>query len=773
MENQNNNQNNSLLDEIIASSKENTNNVISSVENTTNPQTIENFTNLETKAKPVSPATILKFIGALLLVILIFFGSFLSYVVFNPEQAQFFVNVFRVDPNDIANLLKKLINYSFGIITFFFSIAFIITLFKAIWTPREQKRKKVMSGFIAWLMGILLFSTLWIWATIYAKIGTVNFSNLAGSILIYENDLFIYNENIKDKTKEIPSKMESLNNLIGPVTLRYDISEHSRKLERENWMEIIDFEFNFDGANCSTGSDVVAGNSPKSEKSIVCTFDKVKKYQPKWRYIFEDFAGNQTPFEFNLDSVEIRWLVNISEQENSKWDTLYNIDASNIIRLWKPIWYRSDIEWREYTNQNSFTVTIGEIPIVIGLKIFADSNNIDKYFIAQKSDIAESEWDIEIIQNSANPQEYVMSLKWLTIDDSQIISVDWSMNTGIQICKDQKDITCTYTFTSYWEWQIIATVNLIGNRTLTFNKNFRLDAPLNLERDVIVTNRSGKKLNTKETYDTKTKTFILTDIFPPETIFLDARDVISDNSWYVLSNVKWTISDWRTIDERSWERIEFNIKRTTRYNIIADYTFAKTTKTWQADDTKKARNIILLDLERKNITPMIKIQKTSDYVPSKITIDASQSRSEYSEIIKFEFDFGEWKPATVWDAIQTYEYTTSWEKTITLTVTDSNWEKATTREKIILKDEPRTLGFSTSLSPGLTGKNVDFKATGTNWQIEDYLWNFWDNTSIEHGYEVSHSFKKAGRYNVTLLVKYIDWTEKQISQPFAVVDSLE
>lgn len=55
---------------------------------------------------PMTAGTVLKLIGSLLLVAVIFFGSFLAYVVFNPDQAAFFVNIFGIDPNDIQNLLK-------------------------------------------------------------------------------------------------------------------------------------------------------------------------------------------------------------------------------------------------------------------------------------------------------------------------------------------------------------------------------------------------------------------------------------------------------------------------------------------------------------------------------------------------------------------------------------------------------------------------------------------------------------------------------------------
>jgi hypothetical protein len=100
----------------------------------------------------MDPLLVLKFIGALLLVGVIFFGSFLAYIVFNPAQAQFFVTMFHINPDDIANLLTKLLNGSFGILILSLSILWIISLFRAIWTPKDLKRKRM----IAWITAVII-----------------------------------------------------------------------------------------------------------------------------------------------------------------------------------------------------------------------------------------------------------------------------------------------------------------------------------------------------------------------------------------------------------------------------------------------------------------------------------------------------------------------------------------------------------------------------------------------------------------------------------------
>jgi hypothetical protein len=61
------------------------------------------------KKVPMKPADFLKIVGALFMVALIFFGSFLAYIVFNPGQAKFFIQ-FGINPSDIATLLERLVN---------------------------------------------------------------------------------------------------------------------------------------------------------------------------------------------------------------------------------------------------------------------------------------------------------------------------------------------------------------------------------------------------------------------------------------------------------------------------------------------------------------------------------------------------------------------------------------------------------------------------------------------------------------------------------------
>lgn len=711
-------------------------------------------------------ATVFKLIGTLFLVGLIFFGTFLAYIVFNPSQAGFFITVFGIDPNDIAALLKTLINASFGVLTAAISVVFIITLFQAIWTKKELKRKKLMSTIMAILSGILLFTVMTFWAYLFAKIGETDFTNPGGNILVYDNDVYV-----QDEYRQY-ARLSALNNLIGPISLRYDISQNAKQMSNIAGGEITAYKIDFNGAKCMNGTSIVSGTNPLEEKGIVCLFDENKVYTPQGNYTILLRTGEEKSVSIPLAAVEIRGLIEISEAENKDGQLIRTFDAKRIKNLGSPRWIRinEDIT-REIPDIISLVPT--EHPVPLGLKVLSKTSEFDRLFIIHSNNNNPSEGNISVVQNTANPQEYTFTLHDISQNSQEIISIDWELSNGLKICNDKKSESCSYIFTSYGEWRVTATVNLAGNNTETFHKTFRIDPPLELERHVKVTNRTGKLLNEEDTFDRRIKTYVIRDIFPPETLIFDARDVIADNPGYLLKSVKWTISDGKSNENRTGDKIEFTVNRTARYHISAEYTFEKSIKTGREDDVRKAYDTIMLDLERKNLTPILKVTPDSGYVPIKITVDASQSRSEYSEIVKFEFDFGEGKPKTIGDAVQTYEYLTSGEKKITVTAIDANNARATTTQTIVLKDTPKTVDFTTSISPGVMGKWVDFTATNSTGQIERFMWNFGDNTPIEHGYSVTHTFQEAGVYTVTLTAKYLDGTERSTSQLFTVVESLE
>jgi hypothetical protein len=138
---------------------------------------------------------------------------------------------------------------------------------------------------------------------------------------------------------------------------------------------------------------------------------------------------------------------------------------------------------------------------------------------------------------------------------------------------------------------------------------------------------------------------VIRDLIAPTRITLDAQDVVSENLGYRVTNIVWKISNGKTTIELVGDKVTYEVTRTERYTIESTYTLEKNIVT-NAQDTRTAHDLIVLDLERKSLEPILKIQQSSDYTPAKVTFDASSSRSKNGTIQKFIFDFGEDKPKT-------------------------------------------------------------------------------------------------------------------------------
>ena len=259
---------------------------------------------------PMTTSTILKLIGTLLLVAVIFFGSFLAYVVFNPDQAAFFVNIFGINPNDIKNLLKSLINGSFGLVVLIFSIVWIASLFRAIWTPRDQKRRRLISWLTAGVVGIFLFSILAFWAYLFGIINATNYTNLGGDVMIYDNDLYT------NPVSREYAPLSTTKNLIGPITLKYDLSTNATTVAKKNLLTIESYEVNFDGAKCANDTSIITGSDPVSEQGLICTFDQVRTYNIRGTYSGRDRIGTLQSVNIPISTVEIKGLVEITSNTN-------------------------------------------------------------------------------------------------------------------------------------------------------------------------------------------------------------------------------------------------------------------------------------------------------------------------------------------------------------------------------------------------------------------------------------------------------------------------
>jgi PKD domain len=751
----------SLLASIIKASAERAGNTIQQATQAQSEQNAEKTVALAKKIprEPISLATIFKMLWTLLAVSIIFFGSFLAYVAFNPAEAIFFVNTFSIDPKDIQNLLLKLINVTFGFMMIIISIVWIVTLFRAFWVPKDLKRKRLLSWLLAWVVGIVLFSVLAFWGYLFKVVSASEYDNPDGRILIYDQAWYAIEEYRDD------SQLFNTQNLIGPIDIYFDIRSNANLLARRNLYVVQGFEIDFDGAKCNNGKSIISGSNPSNEQSLICRFEEIKAYNIKWTYTVKNREWEVITVPINIPSIEIRWLISIKQQKNTKNQKIVTIDASSLRKLGTPQWI---YEWDDRViTESSITEPINLEPTRICFKIFLQWW-CDRMFILKDDDSKAIKWSISIEQDSLDSRLFQFSLSGISINPNQILNIEWLLDDKSVMCAQWEE-KCNFTFSTYWRKNIKATITIASGEKFSFRTEVDVIEPLNLVRHIKIFNKDGVFLNAEETYDYSLRSFILKNtIIPPESLTFDARDVVSGNPGYILDNVRWKVDDGVEVRELRWLKVDIEFSQPLRYNIEAEIIFKKWV-VWENDLEESVKEFAIVDIERKKLMPRLSISKTSDYVPSLVTVDASQSESEEWEIKKFIFDFWEGKPPAEGDAIQQYQYATPGDKEIILTIVADDGEKSSIKKKLILKDQIKTIDWKPSMSVGNPWVSVDFEAAGTNGQIEDYVWNFGDNSPVERGFQVSHAFTYAGKYTIMLTIIYADGTQKTMKRIYEVV----
>lgn len=752
----------SLLEEILAKSGQSPT-PAAETEGTKLEENIvqKEVTTIKKPKEPITFATFAKLIGTLFFVAIIFLGSFLAYIAFNPDQAVFFAKIFNIHLEDIKWWLSNLINGSFWTIIFFISIAWMVSLFRAFWTPKEFKRKRLLSWLIAIVIGILLFSILAFWAFLFSIINAKDYTNPDGAILIYDQEL--YNQ----EDSRWSSRIIDTTNMIGPITVAFDLRSNAIWIIKNQLFAIESYSINFDWARCSNGNSVMQGSDPTREQSIICTFDQVKAYNIKGTYTGKNNLWINETIDIKIPNIEIRWLVSSKEQKDVQNNNIITLDASSLKSIGTPRWVYQE-SGKEVT-ETSITETLSSNPKYICLKVYG--NGCDRIFVLQNSNIKNLEWTIISEQDTVNPLQFYFAFTWVNIPVNQITNIEWLLNDNTIICKKGEN-TCTYTFVRYGINKVKLIFEIATGERKEIEKEVNVREPLTLERHVQVIDNDGNVLNKDpSTYQQDLRSYVLSEnIAPPETLTLDARDVISKNPGYILESVRWNINaEWKHT-EMNGKKVNITLNEPLRYSIEWIYTFkSQTNIPWGWYET--ARDNIIIDIERKNLIPRLSVTNSSDYVPSIVTVDASRSESTVWEIKKFIFDFGEGKAPKEWDSIQEYQYSTSWEKNITLTIIGNDGERASMKYTLVLKDQAETIDFTPSINPWVIDSTIDFEAKWTIWQIDDYIWNFWDNTPLVHWYSTSHIFQRKWTYDVTLTIVYVDGTRKNKTVKYEIVDS--
>lgn len=709
---------------------------------------------------PMKAGEFMRIIGAILLVAFIFFGAFLAYIVFNPGQAQFFIS-FGINPGDIASLLQNLVSGIFGVITFVLSIGWIILLFRAILTKKEYKKKKTIAIILSIFTGIILFSTITLWAFLVQKINATDYQNPNGGVLIYDNEKLL-SEKFKNN-----AQLNSFDNLIGPMELKFDLKADANFVSKS--MNIEDYTIDFDGGKCrGTESSSVEGVNPGSDQSIICIFDSAKSFKPSGVYHGTDRLTRESKsVAINFPVINIVGVVDIKRPKTPKENNItYN--ASKLTNLGNIAWYTKKDGNTPVSTNPIYSIVLWQEEQILCLSVFTDGN-CDKIFIVPSKSQASVSAKIIYEQSAEDPLTYTFRLDSLRVKTGEITGYKWILDGSTVISNDE---SFEYTFTDYHDAKMTVQITDSAGNTIDINEDINVSRPLSFvkgahaESLLRISDSAGTSL-IDDTYNKNLKWYLISNINMsiPTIIGLDATDVKVDKYGYELTNVEWDFNNDGKF-EKLGNKVDYELIEEKRYTVTVRYMFENKEKNEKWTLSEK----IILEPKKKSITVSLKVNQDSEYAPARVHVDGSASQPKEGTITKFMYDFGEGRWPVEGDAIQDYQYSFPGEYTITFTVVKSDGTREQTFKKIVLKDVPKHVVINASISSPVVWRPMDFDTIGTVGQIESYKWDFGDGSPASTEPNPTHTYETAGNYTVKLSVIYADRTVRSAEKDVTVKD---
>lgn len=719
---------------------------------------IEQQNNIKKEAKPIELWKLIWFFWAVLVVMLIVWWSFLAFIVLNAktiEDVKFFLALW-INLNEINSFISRIVWIFFSLLTLILTIFLIIFLFKFLLTKKIFRKKKATAGILSLLFFILTFSSAFSWMVIDRKVKDLPKWDIMAlwDVQLFDNKIYkskFIEEKFKwwkvnDSIKKSYSNIWELKakNLIWPIEILFDVEQLAKK---ESWWNIK----NIESYIWNIWWEEVETKLP----TLIKNFEKKWNYDVKIKFLFSDWTVREFDNrKAQVPSIWITWIVDIKEKTLNSWWKLFTFNATSLKELWWFKWYDLEKNW-DFSSSNSIYITKAIFnESAVELVVWEWENEISKIFVVNWDEESEIYWEINFEKSLANDREYTFSVKnikanqWIWFIEKYIWKIDSKTYTREWDFEAQeKSSEVTHSFLNYNNYEV--SVELISSSWASKKITKNIDIKKSLKIKEWLTFKSWNEILEDFKHNKNIWEYRLKELWIPTKLEIDSRYVRADDESYILDKVSWDYnSDW-TIDEESkiW-KVEIN--QTWWKKITVNYTFKN------IRDNKEeilVKEIILLEAVKKDYNIVFKIKQNSEYAPTIIWFDASQSSVNNANISKFIWDFGDWIREEGDAIIEWHRYLKDWEYNVTLIIVTSDWKKYSTNKNIILKPRAEKVKIKSSLKEAPIYQWIDFSSSESVWDIIWYFWDFWDgNTSTEAN--PTHMYDKPWKYKVKLTADF-------------------
>ncbi|MFA5917058.1 MAG: ATPase, T2SS/T4P/T4SS family [Candidatus Gracilibacteria bacterium] len=695
------------------------------------------------KTKP-SINEALTFTGALSFIIFILSSSFITFVVMKAQNVAdvIFFSSLGISLNDINAFIGKVVNLVFSSSIFLEVIFFAVFGIKFIMTKKEFRKKRFIYGIIAFILLLSTFTSGNLWILTVKKVKSLpNWQEMSyGEIQLYDNTKLLLDKKFSKADALI--KETEYGSLIGPVTIKFDLTYYAKK-EENNSTKIVKYIWDFGDGEIKEELTPI----------VIKEFNEKKTYNIKVSLELKQLNGKTTIKEVdNMPKVGIKNLVIIKEDPTNSGGKKVSFDASDLGNLGK-------IEW--YTEENLDTpILVGErftYPKVIfsdttiGLYIRKEGKtnlSLDKVFLINGLIETKINGIIEETRTDNDlTYEFVVKDVKKGIDDGFIESYKWIIGENEKILKniegkEEESSKIKHTFIDYGKKEVKVILTDSYGKTKEITKIINVIKNTKLKNNLSIYD-DGNKIDPRY----ENNIYYIQDLLIPTTLKFDARSLKTDNPMDSLQKVTWELDSKTKIGNIFVFKMEYEGRAT----INAKYTF----KNIKDSSIKEISDIIYINSIKKDALLDLEIKPSEEeYVPITIQFDASKSEIKDENITKFIFDYGDGTTPEEKDAVNKgHRYTIPGNYTIKLTAVTSSGKEYYLTKKLILKPRPQLIKINTSLKEAPIYQGIDFSSAGSEGQIISYFWDFGDNETSSDA-NPTHAYKESGTYKAKLKIEF-------------------
>ena len=614
------------------------------------------------------------------------------------------MRAFGLDPGGVRVFLQGVVGFAFGILSLLFLLLLIVGLFKYLGAQKGDKEKRGRNLRMTIINTFALIFMVTIWAVLANYIGKIE---IAAERVI---------------AQIVVLKPDNLNDLTAPVEITFSALDVAKalemsgiKLERMNWD--LDGDGNFE--------------TPVVTPEVTRLYDKKGTYNVALQVKVIGEENYRTPF---TKLISIPNAAFAAQPSVGTAPLVVEFDASSILDRSN----MASIDWDfdndgiyERTGVDNLRVryTFEQIGVYrVHLRAIDKNNNVENYYrnievVPADQPIVSAIIDATPGLKGPIPFQIRFDAGRSTGLKGNLIKYQWDFGDGTDL---QSGKSTSHVFNRPGFYLVSLTIeDELGNKA-TNTVEVEAQSVSSAPEAIISTSPSAEA------------GLPLTGKLPFKIEFDASGSLDADND---IVQYEWDFNNDGAVDQEG---------RTATYTFEKAGTY--TVKLTVGDsEGQKGSALLNVVVEEPGIIAVITAVPEDGTAPLTVQFDGSSSSAYQSNIVSYEWDFGDGSPKTVTGAIVSHKYNTVGSYEAKLKVIAANNESASASKLIYVREVPLRACFVPSRTQGLAPLTVTFDSKCSTGAVTGYHWQYGDGDE-SNAKNPTHTFDFPGTYTVILEV---------------------